>query len=131
MSRPKALREVTQFDYVLKDNKDDDPEEQVHFTLTGLTGRDRAAVRQLLLGSSDGKTADLAAAYEASEAAVAMGLKGWTDNYTSEDKAGNDVEVKWPGNGRKALKLLPEATVQELSLEIMKASELAEDERGN
>ena len=63
MGKPQALREITEFDHVLKDNRNDPPEEQVVFRLSGLSGRDRAQVRQLLLQIGDGERTDFAKAY--------------------------------------------------------------------
>ena len=131
MPRPLALSEIDEFDYILESNREDEADEQTRFRIKGLTGRERAQVRQALYGAADGAGAiNLAEAYAASELAVAHGLKGWT-NLQGKDKDGALVDIKFPGNGRKAIQFLPEGVVQELAAEIMAKSELSEEDRGN
>ena len=127
MPMPEALGEVDRFPYVLKSNRDDPVEEQVTFTLMGLKDRERTQARNALLTTSAAGNETM----DALDLTVALGLKGWTDNFQRKNKADVLEPVKWPGTGRKALKHLGEIIVQELAMEIMKASEIGEHEKGN
>jgi len=127
MAMPTALSEVDGFPFVLKDNRGDEPEDQVTFQLIGLKDRERTLARNALLASGEGDntTAD------ALDLTVSLGLKGWSDNFKRRNKSGDLVPLEWPGNGRRAAKLLGEVIVQELGMEIMRASEIGEHEAKN
>lgn len=123
MAIPEALSEVDGFDYVMKDNRDDPVEDQVVFRLIGLKDRERTLARNKLL--SDDPT------MEALDLTVSLGLKGWSDNFKKRNKEGVLVPCPYPGNGRKAVKLLGEVITQELGMDIMRASEIGEHDAGN
>lgn len=128
MARPFALSEASEQSYVLKANRGDPPDQQVTFRLKGLSGRERAEVRNAALdASSSGRAREEGSAYySAGELAVAYGLKGWTGLIRKDQSV-----IAFPGDGRKALEYLHEKTVQELALAIMGLSELTQAEVGN
>lgn len=129
MAAPEALSEVSRFPYILKDNRDDDPEDQVTFQLIGLKDRERVIARNALMnGANDDESAVTMA--DALDVTVALGLKDW-ENLKKKNKAGDKVEVAWPGTGKRAVHLIGEKIKEELALEIMRVSELGDHDAGN
>lgn len=129
MAAPEALGEVSKFDYILKDNRDDPPEEQVTFVLIGLKDRERVIARNALLnGANDEESAVTMA--DALDVTISLGLKGW-EGLKKKTKAGDKVEQAWPGSGKKAAHLIGEKIKEELALEIMRVSEIGDHDAGN
>ena len=126
MAMPTALSEVDGFPFILKDNRTDPVDEQVVFQLIGLKDRERTQARNALLASGEHVST-----VDALDLTVSLGLKGWSENFKRRNKAGDLVPCEWPGTGRKAIKYLGETIVQELALEIMRASEIGEHDAKN
>lgn len=128
MPRPIAVSKKSRTTYVLKDNRDDAPEDQVEFYLKPLP----FSVRQRVMNSFG--TGSIERAYERLVDVVRHGLDGWSDNYI--DSEGEPVQCKkTPGRDaaltEDTVALLRDHDIVELGNEIVTRSQLSGDDSGN
>lgn len=134
MSRPTALSEVREVDFVLEDNRKDKTEEQTTFKLKSLKGKRRDEVRdrqfynaKVIPGAIEGQVEMRLSDYNAANRLAAYyGLVGW-ENF----QRANGDDIRFPGKGAACIEHLGDDDVQEIGERIREISELTEEETKN
>lgn len=131
MSAPVALSPSIPFDYVVRGNTEDPKDVQVVFECKTLTGRARLRIQRILCADMP---LDLKALEEwepkgaemigVAEQSIIEGLLGWRN---FRDDKGDQVD--FPADGRRALELLDENTVQDLGTEIWTRSKVSPEKK--
>jgi len=132
MPRPIALSLNETWDYVLKDNREDQEEEQTVFHLRALSLKQRTKLQNMVSASSgddEDTTVMQIAIGDRSLYSCEHGIAGW-DNFI--DGEGNEVEFRSVGASasRKSLEVIGSSDMAELSNEIVERSSLTKDQVG-
>ncbi len=116
MAGPIPVHPSETFEYVLQQNQDDPPEDQVRFRCRTLTGRERNEISEglaALVAEDISTTERVAAVGKAARLCCLSGVQGWENWF---DPAGSPVP--FPGRREAILEALHPADIQELGMEI-------------